>query len=81
MNQMHFRNQFQAILKMAPQAKLSPKNASGGALLKRPISSGLQDFETNKSLYPLTQPITKLEALAQTTGNKTQNKPFISLKF
>lgn len=36
--------------------------------MKRPVSSGAQDFETNKSLYPLTQAIPKLEALAQTSG-------------
>lgn len=32
------------------------------------MSNGVQDYETNKSLYPLTQPIPKIEALAQTSG-------------
>ncbi|XP_044766830.1 indole-3-acetaldehyde oxidase-like [Coccinella septempunctata] len=59
---------YKGVLKMAPKNKLSPKNATGGALLKRPISSGVQEYETKKSLYPLTKPIPKLEALAQTTG-------------
>ncbi|KAL3274968.1 hypothetical protein HHI36_019743 [Cryptolaemus montrouzieri] len=59
---------FKAILKMAPEDKLSPRNRSGGSKLVRPISSGAQDFETNKSLYPLTKPIPKIEALAQTSG-------------
>ncbi|OQV18343.1 Xanthine dehydrogenase [Hypsibius exemplaris] len=36
--------------------------------LSRPISSGTQDFPTNASNYPLTQPIPKLESLVQCTG-------------
>lgn len=36
--------------------------------LTRPLSNGVQDFDSNKSLYPLTQPIPKVEALAQTSG-------------
>lgn len=60
--------QFQAILSFAPDRSITPKNKSGATLLVRPVSSGVQDFETNKSLYPLTQAISKLEALAQTSG-------------
>jgi xanthine dehydrogenase/oxidase len=52
---------------------------SGGTLLDRPVSTGVQDYETNKSLYPLTQAITKLEALAQTSGTipRPSGKRFI----
>lgn len=48
--------------------RISDKNKSGGSILERPISNGLQDFETNESLYPLTQAIPKIEAQAQTSG-------------
>lgn len=47
---------------------VSPKNKSGGLKFSRPVSNGLQEYDTNKSLYPLTQPLPKVEALAQTSG-------------
>ncbi|KAK9891879.1 hypothetical protein WA026_017364 [Henosepilachna vigintioctopunctata] len=59
---------YKAVLRLAPQDKLSPRVKGAGAKMVRPVSSGVQDFETNKSLYPLTQAIPKLEALAQTSG-------------
>ncbi|KAK9891885.1 hypothetical protein WA026_017370 [Henosepilachna vigintioctopunctata] len=59
---------YKAVMSLAPAGNLSPKNRSAGALLQRPISSGVQDYETNESLYPLTKAIPKLEALAQTSG-------------
>lgn len=59
---------FQAILSFAPDGSIKAKNQSGATLMERPVSSGAQDFETNESLYPLTQAIPKLEALAQTSG-------------
>lgn len=37
-------------------------------MIERPISNGLQDFETKESLYPLTKAIPKIEAEAQTSG-------------
>lgn len=53
---------------------LSRKNVDGGSKLIRSISNGVQDYATNKSLYPLTQPVSKIEALAQASGRlyKTQ---------
>lgn len=59
---------FKAVLKNTPEGKLSPRNKSAGEKMVRPVSSGLQDYETNESLYPLTQAIPKIEALAQTSG-------------
>lgn len=59
---------YKAILSIAPADKISPRNKSGASLLERPLSKGAQDFETQKSLYPLTQAIPKIEALAQTSG-------------
>ena len=57
------------MLFLAPDHLLSPRHLSGGPVLQRPISKGTQDYESNKSLYPLTKPIPKLEALAQTSGS------------
>lgn len=59
---------FQAVLKMAPEGKVDPKNKTAGEKMVRPVSSGVQDYETNESLYPLTKAIPKIEALAQTSG-------------
>lgn len=41
---------------------------SGGSILDRPISTSKQTYQTHADEYPLTKPIPKLEALAQTTG-------------
>jgi xanthine dehydrogenase/oxidase len=41
---------------------------SGGKILERPLSTGKQDYETNKSLWPLNKPVPKLEAVAQCSG-------------
>lgn len=55
-------------MSIAPNNKLSPENKSGGQVLQRPISNGVQDYQTNQSLYPLTEAIPKIEALGQTSG-------------
>lgn len=34
----------------------------------RPLSSGHQEFKTDLNKYPLTEPISKAEALTQTSG-------------
>ncbi|KAL1517488.1 hypothetical protein ABEB36_001248 [Hypothenemus hampei] len=59
---------YKCILSLAPEGKLSPRNKSGASLLLRPLSSGVQEFSTDKTEYPVTEPIVKLEALAQTSG-------------
>lgn len=41
---------------------------SGGSKFDRPISSGKQSFEVHKDKFPLTQPIPKIEALVQCSG-------------
>ncbi|KAF2904753.1 hypothetical protein ILUMI_01423 [Ignelater luminosus] len=59
---------YKFVLSITPSNKVSPENKSGGQLLQRPVSTGVQDFQTNQSLYPLTEAIPKLEALGQTSG-------------
>lgn len=61
---------FQFVLSIAPSNVLTPGYRSGGLKFQRPVSYGTQDFSTNKSLYPLTEPVIKNEAFAQTSGTK-----------
>ena len=41
---------------------VSGKYKSGGSLLERPVSSGIQTYDTNKTEWPLNEPMTKLDA-------------------
>lgn len=50
---------------------MNPTFKSGGETLKRISSKGSQVFDTDKSLWPLNQPIPKLEALSQCSGEAT----------
>ncbi|XP_050344388.1 xanthine dehydrogenase/oxidase-like [Nymphalis io] len=59
---------YKFILSITPTSILNPKYVSGGSLIKRPLSSGKQDFQTDSSLYPLNQPVQKLEAIIQSSG-------------
>ncbi|CAK1583032.1 unnamed protein product [Parnassius mnemosyne] len=54
---------YKGILSQCPS--VNPRYKSGGNILERPLSSGTQTFDTDKSLWPLNQPVPKLEALAQ----------------
>lgn len=59
---------YKYILSICPLDKVTPTHKTGSLKLSRPVSSGVQDFETDQSLYPLGEPIPKIEALAQTSG-------------
>lgn len=60
---------YKFVLNTAPvDVPINPKIKSGGTLLQRPLSSGTQSFDTVEKNYPLTQPVMKLEALMQTSG-------------
>lgn len=37
-------------------------------MIERPVSTGRQEFGTNKDNWPLTEPIIKIGALDQTSG-------------
>ncbi|XP_047028071.1 indole-3-acetaldehyde oxidase-like [Helicoverpa zea] len=52
-------------------ADVNKRYKSGGSILKRPVSHGTQTYETDKTLWPLNQPIPKLEALSQCSGEAT----------
>jgi xanthine dehydrogenase/oxidase len=58
-------------LYLCPDDKLNKKFRSGGEAIKRNTSQGTQFFDTDKNVWPLNKPITKLEALVQTSGEAT----------
>ncbi|PNF35793.1 Xanthine dehydrogenase [Cryptotermes secundus] len=58
---------YKFVLSLSPPG-LPARVASGGKDLVRPLSSGKHLFDTDKSEWPLTQPVPKLEALAQCSG-------------
>ncbi|XP_065224598.1 uncharacterized protein LOC135848590 isoform X2 [Planococcus citri] len=58
---------YKFILSLSPNT-IDSKYRSGGSLLTRPLSSGKQDFQTDKSKWPVTKPMPKLEAFAQCSG-------------
>ncbi|CAG2057499.1 unnamed protein product, partial [Timema podura] len=58
---------YKFILSLA-KAKVKKSLISGGDLLIRPLSSAKQTYDTDKSVWPLNQPVPKLEALAQCSG-------------
>lgn len=56
---------FQFVLNTCPKKLISAQNITGSEILKRGLSSGQQKYETNKDLWPLQQPIPKIESLYQ----------------
>ncbi|XP_054281347.1 uncharacterized protein LOC128999016 [Macrosteles quadrilineatus] len=70
---------YKFVLGVSPQS-LAPPLRSGGEILTRPVSSGHQEISTDPSLYPVSKPIPKIEALAQCSGeaeyaNDIPNQP------
>ncbi|XP_059061562.1 uncharacterized protein LOC131854459 [Achroia grisella] len=59
---------YKFILSIAPSSFIDPRYRSGRELLHRPISHGTQSYQTDSSLYPINQPLPKLEALLQSSG-------------
>ncbi|XP_034832567.1 uncharacterized protein [Maniola hyperantus] len=59
---------YKFVLNLTPEGIVSPRYLSGGQLIVRPLSSGKQVFQTDPTLYPLNQPVMKLEAIIQSSG-------------
>ncbi|CAH1997051.1 unnamed protein product [Acanthoscelides obtectus] len=60
---------YKFILNKCPKELLSNSRfSSGGTMLERPLSTATQEFGTNTKNYPLSEPVPKVEALAQTSG-------------
>lgn len=53
---------------MCPDDKINVKFRSGGDIFKREISKGTQIFDTDKNVWPLNQPVSKIEGLVQCGG-------------
>ncbi|KAF4522203.1 hypothetical protein B566_EDAN007354 [Ephemera danica] len=49
-------------------SKVSAQHRTGAEILVRPISSGEQDFQTDESVWPLNQPVPKIDAVTQCAG-------------
>lgn len=47
---------------------INAKYKSGGLKYDRPVSKGEQKYDTDKSKWPLNEPVKKLEGLAQCSG-------------
>ncbi|EDW80733.1 uncharacterized protein Dwil_GK11683 [Drosophila willistoni] len=62
---------YKFLIKHAPPAEINEKFLSGGHLLQRPLSSGLQTFQTQKQNYPVTQAVEKVEGMIQCSGEAT----------
>ncbi|XP_022211878.2 indole-3-acetaldehyde oxidase [Drosophila obscura] len=62
---------YKFLLKHAPNAEVADNFKSGGQILERPLSSGVQVYETQKQNYPVTQAVQKVEGMIQCSGEAT----------
>uniref|UniRef100_A0A0K8W367 Xanthine dehydrogenase n=1 Tax=Bactrocera latifrons TaxID=174628 RepID=A0A0K8W367_BACLA len=62
---------YKTILKNTPERLIPQRLLSGGEILKRPLSSGKQVYESIPENFPVHQPIEKYEGLKQTAGEAT----------
>lgn len=59
---------YKFVLDTVETGSLPARLRSGGQVLERPLSSGVQEYDTRSELYPLTEPVRKLEGLMQVSG-------------
>ena len=64
----YFYKFFVHIAEIVKPDEVPPRDSSAGEVFKRPVSKGTQDFETYKDEYPVSEPIIKLSAFEQATG-------------
>ncbi|XP_017150611.1 abscisic-aldehyde oxidase-like [Drosophila miranda] len=62
---------YKFLLKHAPEAQVAEKFKSGGQILQRPLSSGLQVYQTQRQNYPVSQAVQKVEGMIQCSGEAT----------
>ncbi|KAJ0176326.1 hypothetical protein K1T71_008500 [Dendrolimus kikuchii] len=72
---------YKGILTLCPSNISNPRFFSGTAKLyeTRPVSKAMQVYTTNPALWPLTQPIPKVEALIQCSGEAKYTEDLPSL--
>lgn len=53
------------MLSICPKDKIGARyrSAATSVIDSRPVSKGIQSYTTDKTVYPITQPVEKLEAL------------------
>ncbi|KAJ8719323.1 hypothetical protein PYW08_011498 [Mythimna loreyi] len=70
---------YKGLLKLSPETNLHARYRSGATVLSdvRPVSRAVQVFETNQTVWPVTQPIPRREALIQCAGEAsyTEDRP------
>jgi xanthine dehydrogenase/oxidase len=59
---------YKFVVNIAPENKVQSFYKSGGKILKRELSSGLQTFDTYEKYWPLTKKMPKIEGEHQCTG-------------
>ncbi|XP_034488431.1 indole-3-acetaldehyde oxidase [Drosophila innubila] len=62
---------YKFLLKHAPASEVSDSFRSGGQVLQRPLSSGVQVYQSQKKSYPVTQAVQKVEGMIQCSGEAT----------
>lgn len=62
---------YKAILQLAPTDDIKSSLRSGAEVLSRPLSSGIQEFDTYQEDWPVTKAIPKYEGYIQTAGEAT----------
>ncbi|KAJ8720100.1 hypothetical protein PYW07_012143 [Mythimna separata] len=62
---------YKFILNIAPAGRAQQRYSTGAELIKRPLSTGKEDYQSDSSLYPLNQPVVKMEGLIQASGEAT----------
>ncbi|XP_017888813.1 xanthine dehydrogenase/oxidase-like isoform X2 [Ceratina calcarata] len=58
---------YKFILSVKPE-NTNERQRSGATILERGLSSGKHEFQTDKSLWPVTEPLPKIESIHQTSG-------------
>ncbi|XP_066582260.1 uncharacterized protein [Prorops nasuta] len=58
---------YKFVLSLKPEL-VDARLRSGGSILDRGLSSGTQDFDTDKNIWPLNKPVPKIESIFQTSG-------------
>ncbi|KAJ8719952.1 hypothetical protein PYW07_011995 [Mythimna separata] len=66
---------YKGLLSLSPETNLVARYKSGATNLadERPVSRAVQVFDTNHTVWPITQPIQKVEAVIQCEERKKEN--------
>ncbi|XP_037034826.1 xanthine dehydrogenase-like [Bradysia coprophila] len=71
---------YKFVIGTCPSYIVKPEYVSGAGILKRPVSHGTQEYDSNKDKYPLTQNVPKYEGLIQCSGELEYINDLLPLK-